>query len=58
MSISLAETHVRLEGWIKFSLLPGVNFGEIGTVALHGRIPMKRLIGQVERLAQVMAESG
>lgn len=46
-----SQGSVHLEAWVTF--LPGI--GEIGTVAIFARIPMKRLVKRVERLAQLLA---
>jgi hypothetical protein len=55
VAITPSQGDVHLEAWVKFALLPGVHIGEIGTVAIFARIPKKRLVKRVERLAELLA---
>ena len=55
VTITPTQDAVHLEAWIKFGILPRVYVGEIGTVAIFGRIPMQSLVKRVERLGQLLA---
>jgi hypothetical protein len=46
---------LRLEGWIKFALLPGVYIGEMGVDGLFAIIPKRQLkskLMEIERITQ------
>lgn len=46
---------LRLQAWIKFALLPGVYFGEMGITGFFGFIPKRMLkarVDEIERLAE------
>ena len=57
IAITPSQDGVHLEAWVRFTILPGLSIGEIGTVAIFARIPMKRLMKRVEHLAQFLANS-
>ena len=45
---------VRVEAWIKFSLLPGIYLGELGLDGFVGAIPKSLLKAKVSRLEQLL----
>jgi hypothetical protein len=54
MVFAISENKIHLEAWIKFALLPGVYFGEMGTEGIFGLIPKKLLKKKIEDLERHM----
>ncbi len=50
MKTVVSEKTVHVEAWIKFALLPGVYYGEMGIEGFVGLIPKKMLKKKIEEL--------
>lgn len=45
---------IHLEAWIRFALLPGLYFGELGTEGYLGAVPKRKLKARLEELERLL----
>ena len=56
MKVNFANGQVHMEAWLKYVLLPGVYFGEMGVTGLYAIAVKKPLKKRVDTLAAILTQ--